>query len=170
MGKGVGSTSLDYEPLASKNHALFMLHVPSIQYHDSSAASHRHCCCWGAQFYWWWQNIYEVEEDSVLEAISHPFPVSDKLEKWHPCAQSPRVPWLGFRSCLGEGENHMRGSNYAPQLSTTIREASFSSILCIRLQAGFYVRYGLIVLKRTGGKKHWNRKQMFSCILNHLEV
>ena len=49
-------------------------------------------------------NACEVEEDSVLHVISNPFSVTDKLEKWLPCSQSPKIPWMGFRACLGERE------------------------------------------------------------------
>ena len=36
VGKGVESTSLDYEPFASRDHASLMFHAPSIQQYDLS--------------------------------------------------------------------------------------------------------------------------------------
>lgn len=84
-------------------------------------------------------NAREVEEDSILYVISNLFPVTDKLAKWLPRSQ---VPWMGFRACLGERENYLRGSDYGPPLSTTTTAALLLSILRIRLQIRFYIRYG----------------------------
>lgn len=76
---------------------------------------------------------------ALFLGIPDPFPVSDKLKKWFLSSQSSRVPWMGFRGCLADRRHYMRGSNYAPRLSSTARAAPLLSIVCLRLQVRFYI-------------------------------